>query len=69
MRKCHLKNQMLLRLVFCFDEFSRLKWCRLPEVKLVFVAASQHPAEQLDMRTPRGKSRLSSYHQGCVFDY
>jgi hypothetical protein len=37
-------------------------------VKLQFLEAQLRPVEQLDMRTPRGKSRLGDDHQGRVID-
>jgi hypothetical protein len=35
-------------------------------VKLDFLEARLRPVEQLDKRTPRGKSRLGADHQGSV---
>jgi hypothetical protein len=40
-------------------------FCR---VKLDSLEARLRPFEQLDKRTPRGKSRLGADHQGCVID-
>ena len=37
-------------------------------VKLDYLEARPCPVEHLDMRTPRGKSRLGADHQGRVID-
>jgi len=49
----------------------KIKYCTQQaqkRVKLDFLEAQLRQFEQLDMGTPRGKSRLSANHQGCVID-
>jgi hypothetical protein len=46
----------------------RQLFVRFSGVKLDSLEARLHPVEQLDKRTPRGKSRLGADHHGRVID-
>jgi hypothetical protein len=64
-----LAKSMIYSFAFALPRiYVRQLFMRFRRVPLDFLEAQLRPVEQLDKRTPRGKSRLGADHQGRVID-